>query len=192
MLDYIRGHVAELTPTFVVLDVNGLGYEVNITLLDYPEIPATGEAKLYVHESIREDAHILFGFLSKRSRELFRLLLSVNGVGANTARLFLSALTVRQLETAIASGEEKLLKSVKGVGAKTAQRIILDLKDKVKPDASVMAGTVSKSEAFDDAQAALVMLGFAQAQCAKVLGKLFATEPTLSTEEAIKRALTML
>lgn len=194
MLDYIRGTVAELTPAVAVLDCNGLGYEINITLMDYPKIPATGEARLYVHEAIREDAHLLYGFLDKESRGFFRLLIGVNGVGPNIARLILSSLPVTQVQSAIANGEDKLFKSVKGVGARIAQRIILDLKDKVKaPLVSAQGvGGVAAGEAFEDAQGALVMLGFSAPQCQKALSRIFADDPSVTTEKAVKLALTML
>jgi Holliday junction DNA helicase RuvA len=192
MIDYIQGIPAEITPTYAVIDCNGIGYEINITLIDYPRVSGSDKVRLYIHESIREDAHVLFGFLERRSRELFRLLIGVSGVGPNTARLILSALTVPQLEAAIAGGEEKLLKSVKGIGGKTAQRIIVDLKDKIEVDGETVMAGVSANESFDDALAALVMLGFAAPQCKKVLNKLFAADPTLSTESAIKQSLTML
>lgn len=192
MIDYISGPLAELQPTIAVIDCGGIGYEVNITLIDYPQIQNVDNVKLYVHEAIREDAHILYGFLTRRSRELFRLLIGVSGVGPNTARLILSSLTPEQLESAVASGAYAALKGVKGIGTKTAQRIIVDLKDKIKADATAFNTSTPASEAFDDSMAALVMLGFTQQQSQKVLKKLFADNPTLNTEKAIKQALTML
>lgn len=192
MIDYIKGIPAEVTPTYAVIDCHGVGYEINITLIDYPSIPMTAEVKLYVHESIREDAHVLYGFLSRKSRELFRLLIGVSGVGPNTARLILSAMTSLQLETAIASGQDSALKAVKGIGGKTAQRIIVDLKDKIKVEEQALITSMPAGENYDDALAALIMLGFSAPQCKKALSKLFANDPTLSTEKAIKQALTML
>jgi len=192
MIDYIRGEVAELTATTAVIDCSGVGYEINITLIDYPEIKPGSECKLYVHESIREDAHVLFGFLTKRSRELFRLLIGVSGVGPNTARLILSSMTVDQLESAIASGQDSVLKGVKGIGGKTAQRIIVDLRDKIKAEESALITSTPASESYDDSVAALVMLGFTAQQSQKVLKKIFAADRTITTEQAIKQALKML
>lgn len=188
--------MAELTPTTAVVDCGGVGYEINITLIDYAALngaPGKGEVKLFVNESIREDAHLLYGFTTKRSRELFRLLIGVSGVGPNTARLILSSLTAEQLESAIASEQSAPLKAVKGIGGKTAQRIIVDLHDKIKADPSALFSSAPVAgEAYEDSIAALVMLGFSSQQSQKVLKKIFASDPTLSTEKAIKMALTML
>ena len=192
MIDYIQGSVAEATPTVAVIDCSGVGYEINVTLIDSAYIKPGEIKKLYIHESIREDAHVLFGFLTKKSRELFRLLIGVSGVGPNTARLILSSMTADQLEQAIASGQDSALKAVKGIGGKTAQRIIVDLKDKIKVQGIALNTSMPAGEAFDDALAAMVMLGYTSQQSQKVLKKLFAEDPALSTEKAIKLALKLL
>lgn len=193
MIEYINGTVGELEPTLAVLECAGVGYGLNITLMDYAKLQQLSQAKLYVHESIREDAHELFGFLTRKSRDLFRQLIGVSGVGPNTARLILSSLTEEQLVDAIANERSDALKSVKGIGGKTAQRIIVDLKDKIKAtDISFNSSTPVAKEAFDDAAAALAMLGFNTQASRTALKKLFADNPNLTTEKAIKLALTML
>lgn len=193
MIEYISGSIAELTPTYVIVDNHGIGYEMNISLTTFSELENKKDVRLLAHEVIREDAHVLFGFFTARERALFRLLIGVSGVGANTARMLLSSASPAELEVVITSGDVKRLKAVKGVGAKTAERVIVDLRDKIKPagDTLVLEQTPA-SEAFDEALAALTMLGFAKPQSQKVLTKLFADDPSLKVEKAIKKALTML
>lgn len=193
MIEYISGSIAELTPTYVIVDNHGIGYEMNISLTTFSELETKKDVRLLAHEVIREDAHVLFGFSTARERALFRLLIGVSGVGANTARMLLSSASPAELEMVITSGDVKRLKAVKGVGAKTAERVIVDLRDKIKPagDTLVLEQTPA-SEAFDEALAALTMLGFAKPQSQKVLTKLFADDPSLKVEKAIKKALTML
>lgn len=193
MLEYIIGRPAEVTPAYAVIDNNGLGYGVNITLIDYPHIAAAKQdVKLYLYEAIREDAHVLYGFLDKESRELFLLLISVSGVGPNTARLILSSMTAKQLEGAIAAGNDAQLKAVKGIGGKTAQRIIVDLKDKIKGMSGALITSTPVGETYQDALDALVALGYTQQQSQKVLGKIFSDTPSVSTEDAIRQAFKML
>lgn len=193
MIEYISGKIAELTPTYAVIDNNGIGYELNISLTTYSELENKSEIKLLAHEVIREDAHIIFGFATKNERELFRLLIGVSGVGANTARMILSSITPPELEQVITSGDDKRLKGVKGVGVKTAQRIIVDLKDKIKPsETSLLSQPATRSDDFEEALAALLMLGFAKPASQKVLTKLFTDDPSLRVEQAVKKALTML
>jgi len=193
MIEYISGTIAELTPTYVIVDNHGIGYELNISLTTYTDLENKTEVKVHTHEVIREDAHTLFGFSTIRERALFRLLIGVSGVGANTARMILSSVTPPELEQTITAGDDKRLKSVKGVGAKTAQRIIVDLKDKIKPSGdTLLIEQTPSSEAFDEALAALVMLGFPKPQSQKALTRLFKDEPSLKVETAIKKALAML
>lgn len=194
MYDYISGNVAELNPAYVVVDNHGVGYMINISLTTFNQLQNAGETvKLFVYEAIREDAHVLFGFASKRERELFLLLISVSGVGPNTARVIQSSLSPSDLEQTIVNENVTMLKAVKGIGGKTAQRIIVDLKDKIKVGADALLDKGNAvGEAYDEALAALVMLGFTQQMSHKALKKLFTNQPALSVEEAIKQALKMM
>lgn len=193
MIDYISGRVADLNPTTVVVDCHGVGYEINITLLDYSSLQGQESAKLYIHEAIRDDSHLLYGFLEKECREMFRLLIGVSGVGPNTARLILSAMTLSQLTDAIATGSDLALKAVKGIGGKTAQRIIVDLRDKINSGKQPLLSSISvSSQVYDDSLSALLMLGFSAPQSRKALDKLFVQDSSMTVEEAIKQALKML
>ena len=193
MIEYISGQVVDLTPTSVILECNGIGYFLNISLTTYSSLSSKNSGKLYVYEAIREDAYILYGFLDRRERELFLLLISVSGVGPNTARMILSSLTPPELEQVIASGNVNMLKGVKGIGAKTAQRIIVDLNDKIKRGGDTLnISTPSNSEVQEEALAALVMLGFSQIQSQKAIQKLLKESPIMTVEEVIKAALKMM
>ncbi len=193
MIEYVKGLVDELTPTSVVIECNGLGYLLNISLNTYSALSNQKNVKLYVYEVIREDAHSLFGFVDKQERELFLLLISVSGVGPNTARMILSSLAPGELESVIASGNDKMLKNVKGIGAKTAQRIIVDLKDKIKGSPVTLENTVQlNSSVSEEALAALVMLGFPQNVSRKCITAILSEDPALKVEQVIKAALKML
>ena len=193
MIEYIKGELAELTPTYAVIDCGGVGYMLNISVPTYSALDGLKSAKLLVHEAIREDAHVLYGFINEQERSLFRLLIGVSGVGANTALMILSSIAAPQLEQFILSGDHAMLKKVKGIGSKTAERIIVDLKDKIKPtgDTFILQPSVT-NEVYDEALAALVMLGFNRVQSQKVLKKLFDNEPSIAVEVAIKKALSMM
>ncbi len=193
MIEYIKGTLVSLTPTDAVIETSGIGYCLEISLTTYASLEGKSDVKLLVHEVIREDAHILFGFIDERERDLFRHLIGVSGVGANTARIILSSIPVAELEIVITSGDHARLKNVKGIGIKTAQRIIVDLKDKIKPgEAALLIQPSVTNESFEEALAALLMLGFPRPQSQKVLKKLFDAEPSMKVETAIKKALSML
>ena len=202
MIEYIRGTIAELSPTQAVLDCGGVGYGLSITLNTFEAIQGLqGDVKLFVYESIREDAYQLWGFATKLERELFLLLLSVNGVGGMSARVILSSMTPRELCENIANGNEKLLKTAKGIGLKTAQRIIVELKDKVAAlgvDFSGQATTeggqalLVNKEVMDEAVAALTMLGFSPAPTHKAVMGILKAEPDATVEHVIKLALKMM
>ena len=186
MYEYISGKLASLTAATAVVDCGGGGYLLEITLNTYSAIQDKPEVKLWVHEVIREDAHILCGFYTQKEREMFRMLLGVNGVGAATARMMLSSLSVEELTNAIAAQDVKLVQRVKGIGAKTAQRIVLELQDKVGGVASAVAASPVLSQHKDEALSALVMLGFPKSAADKVLQGL---DNSLSVEGLIKEAL---
>lgn len=195
MYDYISGHVAELNPTYVIVDNQGIGYYCNITVNTFSALGKVEAAKLYIKEIIREDVHDLYAFLSKAERELFVMLISVSGVGANTARVILSSLTEKELEMAIASGDVDTLKGVKGIGLKTAQRIIVELKDKISSVSAGEQGEMFASQdnsIHDEALSALTMLGFNKPQVIKALKKLLGVPNSYSVEGLIKDALKML
>ena len=195
MIEYIHGQLAELTPAYAVVDCHGVGYLLAITLTAYTELQDKKEAHLLVHEAIREDAYQFYGFVSRQERELFRELIGVSGVGANTARMILSSIPAPELAAVIIAGDHTRLKAVKGLGSKTAQRIVVDLRDKIKPAGDMPLAAIAApamSETFEEALAALVMLGFPRPAAQKTLRKLFEADPQIKVELAIKKALAML
>jgi Holliday junction DNA helicase RuvA len=190
MYEYISGKIAEASPAHVVIDVNGIGYLLHISLNTYSHLEGKKEAQLFIHENIREDAFALFGFAEPSERDLFRHLISVSGIGANTARMMLSSLSAEELRGAILTDNVNVIKGVKGIGAKTAQRVIVDLKDKLSKepvDQKIFA--TQDNTIRDEALSALVMLGFAKAAAQKALDKLLKQSPNLKVEELIKQAL---
>ncbi len=192
MIDYIKGEITELTPASVTVETNGIGYYIHISLNTYSFLNGKRDCRIYIHEAIREDAHQLFGFSDKHERELFLLLISVSGIGAGTARMILSSMNPRELETVIATGNADLLKTVKGIGLKTAQRVIVDLKDKIKITEGLETATVAGNVNAEESVAALVMLGFPNAASQKAVSKILREKPDCSIEEIVKSALKML
>ena len=196
MIEYIKGEITDLTPTYCVLETNGIGYMFNISLVTYQELQGQSATRLYVYENIREDAHVLYGFLTKEERELFLLLISVSGVGAATARMILSSFTAMELQEVIATGNVNAIKSVKGIGLKSAQRIIVDLKDKVQTiggsDAPTLNLATGSNENMEEAVAALVALGFQKAASVKVVEKLMKEDASMAVGKIVKRALSMM
>lgn len=187
MYEYISGRLATITPTNAVIDCGGVGYLMEISLNTYSAIEHLQEARLWVHEVVREDAHLLYGFATPDEREMFRLLIGVNGVGSATARMILSSLSPEELQGAIASQDAKKMQRVKGVGAKTAQRIVLELHDKVSSTGIAAGGILTAvSQSKEEALSALVMLGFPKAAADKVLQPM---DGTLPVETLIKEAL---
>ena len=196
MIEYIKGELTELTPALATIEAGGVGYGLNISLNTYSACQGKKEVKLYVYEAIREDAHVLFGFYNKKEREMFLLRITVSGVGANTARMMLSGMSVSELCSAISTGNARLIQSIKGIGKMTAQRIIVDLRDKIVAlgiaDEIPAGGTVSapiNNAVRDEAVAALTMLGFAPAPTQKVVVQILQDQPTLPVEQVVKLAL---
>ena len=190
MIAYIQGKLAEKTPTDVVIDCNGVGYHINISLHTYSLLPNTDFVKLFTHLQIKEDAHTLFGFVEKSEREIFKMLLSVSGIGASIARTMLSSLEPKQIIQALATADVVTIQSIKGIGSKTAQRAILDLKDKVLKlydldEVSMFQNNTNRDEALS----ALEVLGFVRKSSEKIVDKIVKEDPTATVESIIKQAL---
>lgn len=196
MIDYIKGELTELTPALATVEAGGVGYALNISLNTFSAIQGKKDVKLYVYEAIREDAHTLYGFVNKKEREMFELLISVSGVGPNTARMMLSSMSVQELCAAISTGNERVVKGIKGIGKMTAQRIIVDLREKIValgiaeeiPTGGTMAVPVNNA-VKDEAVAALTMLGFSPAPTQKVVVAILQEKPDAPVEEVVKLAL---
>ena len=197
MIEYVKGELAEVTPAYAVIDAHGVGYGMNISLNTYTAIQGNKDVRLWVYEAIREDAYVLFGFATKQERDMFLLLITVSGVGANTARMILSEMTVAEVCNVISTGNERVLKSVKGIGLRTAQRIIVDVKDKIVSSgiASELPSNAGNDAALvnnsvkDEAVGALTMLGFSPAPSAKVVVAILKAQPDLPVEQVVKLAL---
>jgi Holliday junction DNA helicase RuvA len=199
MIEYIKGELTELTPALATVEAAGIGYGLNISLNTFSAIQSKKEVKLYVYEAIREDAHVLFGFVNKKEREMFLLLITVNGVGANTARMMLSGMSVPELCNAISTGNARLIQNVKGIGKMTAQRIIVDLREKIVslgiaeeiPSGGQIVAPVN-NQVKDEAVSALTMLGFAPAPSQKVVLQILQDQPDAPVETVVKLALKMI
>jgi len=190
MYEFIRGKIAEITPAEVIIDTGSIGYFVHISLNTFSRINKKEEVKLFLHQVVREDAQMLFGFAEKSERELFRMLISVSGIGAGTAVMMFSSLSPDEIKKAILEENVGILKSIKGIGAKTAQRVIIDLKDKIsKSSAGDKIFTIGNNTVFEEASSALVMLGFAKKSINKELTTLIQKNPDVSVEELVKIAL---
>lgn len=201
MIEYIKGELTDLSPALAVVEAHGVGYGLNISLNTYSTVQGKKNIKLYVHEAImtggRDDNYTLYGFATKQERSLYRLLITVSGVGANTARMILSSLTTAELCNVIANGDDKMLKTVKGIGLKTAQRIIIDLKDKIVQSGIAdelhvnnQSNTSNVNNVVkDEAVGALTMLGFSPAPSAKVVVSILTEQPELPVEQVVKLAL---
>ena len=196
MIEYIKGELTELTPALATVEAAGVGYGLNISLNTYSAIQGKKEVRLYVYEAIREDAYVLYGFVNKKEREMFELLISVSGGGPNTARMMLSSMSVSELCGAISTGNERIVKGIKGIGKMTAQRIIVDLRDKIVAlgiaDEIPAGGTIAtpiNNAVRDEAVAALTMLGFSPAPTQKVVVAILQEQPDAPVEQVVKLAL---
>lgn len=192
MYEYLKGNLAEATPTYAVVDCGGVGYYVNISVNTYSKIAAEKTVCLYVHLIVREDAHLLYGFYTREERRLFRQLIAVSGIGANTAGVMLSSMTTEEIVSAILTENVNAIKSVKGIGLKTAQRVIIELKDKVGSGGGAEEFLFASGTMKEEALAALVMLGFVKNQAGKVIDKILAAGKVTTVEELIKLALKQL
>lgn len=190
MYDYIKGTLVETTPAYAVVDCGGIGYHLHISVNTYSRVAQEREVKLYVHQIVREDALLLYGFFTREERALFRALISVSGIGANTANVMLSSMSVDEITAAIVTENVSAIKSVKGIGLKTAQRVIIELKDKIGKEGAALDVVSAPSTAVkEEAEAALVALGFSKALVMKTIDKLFAANREITVEELIKLAL---
>ena len=190
MITHLRGKLVEKSPTYVVVETNGIGYWLNISLNTFSQLPDSEAIFLFTHLSVKEDSHTLYGFISKIEREIFRLLISVSGVGPSIARAMLSSMTTDEIQHAIASGNVALIQSVKGIGAKTAQRVLIDLKDKILKTYAVDEVSFAESNTNkNEALSALEVLGFTKKQSEKVLDKILLEDKTVTVEVLIKKAL---
>ncbi len=191
MINHINGKITEKTPTHIVVEANGVGYYIHISLTTYSKLVDLNDIKILTYLSIKEDAHTLYGFFDAEERDMFKLLISVNGVGTNTARMMLSSLQSQEISKAILQGNVNELKGIKGIGIKTAQRIIVDLKDKVGKDENISSDilTFLDNTNRDEALSALVALGFTKATVEKVLHAILKAQPKLSVEALVKEAL---
>lgn len=190
MFEYLKGSIQQKTPTYLILETGKTGYLIHISLFTYSNIPDQGEVKIFLHQVIREDAHLFYGFISTQERDIFRLLISVSGIGSNTARMILSALTPDEVREAIQSGHVLALKGIKGIGAKTAQRLIVDLRDKVgKTSESGDFFDVSSNRIKDEALSALATLGFSKTAVSKVIDDIISKQADISVEDLLREAL---
>jgi holliday junction DNA helicase RuvA len=193
MYEFLKGVIVEKTPVYLILDINNIGFYINISLNTYAELPESGTCTTFIHQVIREDAHILYGFASKNEREIFRMLISVSGIGSNTARVILSSLSPAEVVQAIDNSDVITLQGIKGIGGKTAQRIIVDLKDKISKGVNTdELFNPERNTTREEALSALVALGFVKKHVEKVVGNLLSQNPGITVEGIVKQALKLL